>query len=186
MLCKDRFQSDGIADDVDEVEPVETDSARKIARSNKIHLLNDTRFLRPDCRIYRLRSLGQLACSKFMSMDNPVDSPYTGQRINSQFTQFPLDRHSSTLCILLLQEALANRTDEILDASGYLARLMVRSPRAIPGPRRRTGRISGKPIVKPSARDLEPLANGDDSLAVKPPPNGIDARLDRIHDESPD
>ena len=135
MLCKDCFQSDGIADDVNEVEPVETDSARQVARSNKIHLLNDTRFLRPDCRIYRLRSLRPLACSKFMAMDNPVDSPNTGKWINSQFTQFPLDRHSSTLRILLLQEAFANRTDEIFDASGHLAWLMVRSSRAIPSPR---------------------------------------------------
>ena len=52
----------------------------------------------------------------------------------------------------------AQRQDRLLDGRGGLRRTAVRSPRAVPQPRRALGRVAPQPLVPRGRRDLKALA----------------------------
>lgn len=82
MLCEDGIQGDGITADIDEMEAVETNSVREIARPHQVQLLCHARLRRFDFRITRAWELWQDGRAKLVSMDNAVDRPNTGDGVD--------------------------------------------------------------------------------------------------------
>jgi hypothetical protein len=60
-----------------------------------------------------------------MTLYDPVDCPGCWQGIDAKLAQFPLNGDSSTLGILMFQQASSYLTDQLLSALRQLAWLMV-------------------------------------------------------------
>ena len=152
MLRGDCFQSNSITAGIDEMEAVEANSAREVARPHQVQLLCNPRFPRFDFRIARARELGQNGRAKLVQVDDAIDRPDAGKRVDTKLPELPLEGNCSSLGVLLPKQSLSHFTYEPFDVPRKLSGLMVWGTRAILRPGPISGGITAEPIVEPSAR----------------------------------
>lgn len=126
MLRGDGVQGNGITADIDEMEAVEANSAREIARPHQIQLLYQAWLPGFDFRIVRAQEPRLDRRTKLMSMDNTVDRPDAREHLDAEPPQFPLDGNGSSLSVFLRKQPISYFTDEPFDTMWELSALMMR------------------------------------------------------------
>jgi len=112
-----------------------------------------------------------------MPLEDPVNRPQRGQRVDAQLAELPLDGERPLLSVLGLRQSLAERTDQVLHRLRGLRRHSAGRARTTLRPGGLAGLIALEPQIEPAPRSPLGATDGTGGLPSEIATDGIDTFL---------
>lgn len=175
------LEGHSIAKGIDEMGTVEALFAFEVAGTDQVELVN---IVGLSCLHGWVRDSAwtvDRVVHQALLLEDTIDGPDLGQRLNAQLLELPLDGERSLLGIFGLEESFAHFTDGICNRLGSLVRDLVRGSGSTVSPVEIAWVVAFEPLVEPASGSAEGLANNASWFALKESCDRIDSSLFFCH-----
>lgn len=165
-LVRQRGESHGIAEGVNEMSPVEAFFAFEVAGSDQVQLMNLVGLSRFQGGIGSRSRLVSRFDQKPLPLKDTVDGPDPRQELDSELLKLPLNGHSSLLGVLGFDKSLPNRTDQLDDGLGNSLERLFGSSGLTLSPEGIAGVIEFEPFIEPWSGTSESMTDRTGVLSL--------------------
>ncbi len=180
-LVGDGGQGHDVAGGVNEMDPIESAPALKIAGSHQVQLMDIIGLLGRQRRIGLATRLVGRFNHQALPFEDPVDGPDRRERLDAELSELPLDGQGSFLSVLSGSKPFPDFTDQALHNLRGLPGDSLGGPAAVLGPHGTAGIVASQPVIEPAPGSFQCLANGTNLFALEKSLNRMDASLLFLH-----
>lgn len=181
VFARQSLEGRSIAKDIDEMGPVEAFFASQVAGTDQVELMD---IVGLSCLHGWVRDSAwtvDRAVHQALLLEDTIDGPDLGQRLNAQFLELPLDGERSLLGIFGFEESFAHCTDGICNRLGSLVRDLVGGAGPTVSPAEIARIVAFEPLVEPASGSAEGPTNNASWFALKETCDRIDSSLLFFH-----
>lgn len=171
------LEGHSVAKDIDEMGPVEALFASQVAGTDQVELVD---IVGLSCLHGWVRDSAWTvdgAVHQALLLEDTIDGPDLGQRVNAQFFELPLDGERSLLGIFGFEQSFAHCTDGLCNRLGSLVRDLVRGSGSTVSPVEIAWVVAFEPLVEPASGSAAGLTNNASWFALKETCDRIDSSL---------